>query len=200
MIPAGGENRRGDLPITRARILPSRPSSSICYFVVGAKDLRWGSSSWNPRRKSTWTIRRATSRVAYRRNRDFPGENRADGGDSTRRGLTDDLGTFPRSVMFFVAFSFAMRIRCFGAILLVRPITSARVAAAKMWDETWMPFLATCVRRPRDVWRARYYVPRDVRRRVRRVTREVARQPAPSCHTVTTVVDRADPRRLIFSL
>lgn len=29
----------------------------------------------------------------------------------------DDLGTFPRNVMFFVAFSLAMRILCFGAIV-----------------------------------------------------------------------------------
>lgn len=32
--------------------------------------------------------------------------------------LTDDLGTFPRNVMFFVAFSLAMRILCFGAIVV----------------------------------------------------------------------------------
>lgn len=31
----------------------------------------------------------------------------------------DDLGTLPRSVMFLLAFSLAMRIRCLGAIFLV---------------------------------------------------------------------------------
>lgn len=110
-----------------------------------------------------------------------PGDRAAD--DSTARRLTDDLGTFPRSVMFFVAFSFAMRIRCFGAIVLARSNSLGKCAAAgEMRDArrecpTTTPY--ACPPGPASARRVAYVAaPRCyVRRRVRRVTREVARQP-----------------------
>lgn len=36
--------------------------------------------------------------------------------NNQRHKLTVDLGTLPRKVMFFLAFSLAIRILCFGAI------------------------------------------------------------------------------------
>lgn len=39
--------------------------------------------------------------------------------------LTDDFGTFPRKVIFLLAFSFAIRIRCLGAISNVQLIYSS---------------------------------------------------------------------------
>lgn len=144
VIPAGERDRRGLANARARRIPPPRPSriSSICHFVGGATDLRRGGPSSPPGEDpSARKIRRDFERGTELGERFRRGIAPEIDGRFEIVGLTDDLGTFPRSVMFFVAFSFAMRIRCFGAIVLVRSDSlGARVAAGRdAGDETRVP-------------------------------------------------------------